>query len=274
MISIDLTRAQKIQIGVVVSIMTIAAYLVYKAMQPPPDLTIASWVERVPSAKNPLQPLSAANPVDPSKTTIVTIFALYDGRLSITEYPPKSELKADFDFTPDSRRKTMTLFKDLLLTIQNMSDPYKRALSYSAYRVVSGMPGLLSPAKMTADQRAAEKDARDAMMSAVTLMENGAQTGLFKPEIYDRVMAALKGYKAAPGDPTKDAAKAVLAHKVVELALQYIALMQDEKAAAIKKYVASVEGILTADQRATVQKAGDKLVLRARPVRKVKVAGF
>ena len=146
MISIDLSRTQKIQIGVVVSVMAIAGYLIYKAMQPPPDLTVASWVERVTSAKNPAQPVSAANPIDPSKTAIVTIFALYDGRLSITEYPPKSELKADFEFTPDTRRKSFTLFQDLLLTIEEMSDPYKRALSYSAYRVVNRMPmmGLLS----------------------------------------------------------------------------------------------------------------------------------
>ena len=112
-------------------------------------------------------------------------------------------------------------------------------------------------------------------MNAVTLMENGAQTGLFKPDVYERVMAALKAYKAAQGDPTKDAAKAVLAHKVVQLALQYIGLMQDEKANAIKKYVASVDGILTADQGASLQKAADKVVIRARPAaRKVKVAAL
>jgi hypothetical protein len=276
MISIQLTKTQKIQIAVSVLVLVGAGYLIYKVTRKAPDTNVASWVERRIQAKNPSQPMGPSNPMDPSKTAITTIFACFDGRLEIMEYPASSNLHALFTFTPDARRKTFTVFQDLLMTIEDMSDSYKRGLSYAAYRVVSQEPsvGLLNYAGLTPDQRKVEKEARETMINSAALVDNGAQTGIFQPDAYKRVMAALSAYKAAPGDPSKDPAKAALAHKVVDLAVQYIGLMEQEKGAAIGRYVAAIDGMLTPDQRVKVQKAADRLTIRTPRARKPKVAAM
>jgi hypothetical protein len=275
MITVELSNTQKMQIAAIVLVLCGAGYLVYRSTRPAPDTNVASWVERRPQGKNPARPLSAANPADPSKMAIATIFACFDGRLEILEYPA-SDVHALFTFTPDTRRKTFTVYQDLLMTIEDMSDAYKRALSYAAYRAVKQEPplGFLNYAGLTPEQRKVEKDARDTMLNSTTLVDNGEQTGIFQPDAYKRVMAALAAYKAAPGDPAKDPAKAALAHKVVELAVQYIGLMETEKGAAINKYVAAVDGMLTADQRDKLQKAAEKVTIRNRPPRKPKAAAL
>jgi hypothetical protein len=276
MISIELTNTQKMQVAAIVLVLAGAGYMIYKATRPTPDTNVASWVVRNVQAKNPAQPISAANPADPAKTTITTVFACFDGRLEIIEYPPESNLHALFTFTPDTRRKTFTVFQDLLMTIEDMSDSYKRGLSYAAYRVVKQEPsvGLLNYAGLTPDQRKVEKEARETMINSAALVDNGAQTGIFQPDAYKRVMAALATYKAAPGDPAKDTKKAALARKVVDLAVQYIGLMEQEKGAAINKYVAAIDGLLTPDQREKVQKAADKLQIRTPRPRRPKAAAL
>jgi hypothetical protein len=280
MISIELTTMQKVQVAIVALVLIGAGYLIFKGTRPVPDTNVASWVERKVQARNPAQPVSAANPLDPAKTAITTIFACFDGRLEITEYPSASNVHALFTFTPDARRKTFTVFQDLLMSIEDMSDSYKRGLSYAAYRVVVQEPsvGLLNYAGLTPDQRKVEKAARETMINSAALVDNGAQTGIFQPDAYKRVMAAMSVYKAAPGDPSKDnadgRAKAALAHKVVDLAVKYIGLIEQEKGVAIGKYVAAVDGMLTPDQRVKVQKAADKLTIRSARPRKPKVAAL
>lgn len=124
-------------------------------------------------------PLSPTNPLDPSKTATITIFACFDGRLAITEYPASRDLKASFDFTPDYRRKTFTLFQDLLVKIEAIGDSYQRAMSYSAYRVMLGLSpvSLFKNIGFTNDQKKAEKNARDEMMNSVAVLENGVRPG-------------------------------------------------------------------------------------------------
>jgi len=255
--TIDLTRAQKIQIGVFLAIMLTAGYLAYTGTRPAPDLTIASWVENVPVKTN-----NSTKPI----TTLTTFFACSDGKLRITEYPASTNLRASFAFDTEFRHKTFTLYHDPLLDIEAISDPYKRVLNFAAYSFVQNSPqGLFGRLSLDADQRKAEKAARDQLMDAITLVDNGAQTGIIQPELYKKVMAALATYKAKPGDPQQDSAKAALARNVVVLAIQYINVLSAKKAEAINQYVATMDKLLRDDQKTKLAAAKINIRPRNRP---------
>ena len=96
---------------------------------------------------------------------------------------------------------------------------------------------------MTADQLTVEKTARDNMTNEIAFIDNGAETGVIQPELYKQVMSALADFKKLGGDSTKDAAKAQSAHKVVNLAIQYLNVINDKKLKAIGEYVAAVDGV-------------------------------
>ncbi|HUO10875.1 MAG TPA: hypothetical protein VM008_21415 [Phycisphaerae bacterium] len=252
---IDLSRAQKIQIGVVATILALAGYMLYRGSRPEPDMTIASWTVRAPLVTN-----ASTKPV----MVTVSVFACYDGRLKITEYPPQVRQNALITFDTDFHRTSFTVYRDPLLDIEAISDPYKRVLTFAAYNSIEKITpqSFLARVGLTGDQRKAEKAARDDLVNAIGFIDNGAETGAIQPELYKQVMSVLATFKAKPGDSTKDAAKAELAHKVVALAIQYINELNARKAKAINQYVATMDGVLNSKQKETLAKA--KVNMRAR----------
>lgn len=252
---LDLTRGQKIQIGIVAGVLVLAAYLLYSGTKPEPDLTVASWVvtEKVPTNQS-------TKPV----TLIVNVFALYDGRLKITEYPASMNKNATITFETDFHRTNYTVYRDPVLDIEAIKDPYKRILTFAAYNSIEKITttSFLQRVGLTADQRKVEKTARDNLNNEIAFIDNGAETGVIQPELYKQVMAALAAFNKQGGDSTKDAAKAQAGHKVVTLAVQYLNAISDRKFKAIQEYVTAVDGVLNSGQKQTLAKA--KVNMRAR----------
>jgi hypothetical protein len=251
----DLSRAQKIQIGVVTTILVLAGYMVYRGTRPEPDLTIASWTVRASLVTN-----ASTKPVP----VTVNFFACHDGRLKITEYPLTVRTNAAMTFDTDFHFKEFSVYRDPLLDIEAIGDPYKRVLTFAAYNSIENITNtsFLGRVGLTTDQRKAEKAAREDLKNAIGFIDNGAETGAIQPELYKQVMAALTTYKAKPGDSTKDVAKAESAHQVVTLAIQYINALNAQKAKAIDQYVATMDGVLNSSQKDTLAKA--KVNMRAR----------
>ncbi|MGN6367612.1 MAG: hypothetical protein ACTHN5_05060 [Phycisphaerae bacterium] len=252
---LDLTRGQKIQIGVVLAVLVLAGYLYYSGSKPAPDMTVASWVVRAPVTTT-----ASTKPV----MVTVNVFALYDGRLKITEYPPEVRNHASITFDTDLHRTNFTVYHDPVLDIEAIKDPYKRILTFAAYNSVEKITNtsFLARVGLTADQRKAEKAARETMNSEIAFIDNGEQTGVIQPELYKQVMDALKEFKAKGGDSTKDAAKAEAAHKVVTLAVKYLDEINARKQKAIQQYVTAMDGVLDSKQKNTLAKA--KVNMRAR----------
>ena len=113
---LDLTRGQKIQVGIVMGVLALAGYMLYSGTKPEPDLTVASWVvtEKVPTNQS-------TKPI----TLIRNVFALYDGRLKITEYPAAEKKNATITFETDFHRTNYTVYRDPVLDIEAIKDPYK-----------------------------------------------------------------------------------------------------------------------------------------------------
>jgi hypothetical protein len=245
---LDLTRGQKIQIGIVAGVLLLAAYLLYTGTKPEPDLTVASWVvtEKVPTNQS-------TKPI----TLIVNVFALYDGRLKITEYPASLKKNATITFETDFHRTNYTVYRDPVLDIEAIKDPYKRILTFAAYNSIEKITpqSFLRPVRLTVDQGKVEKTARDNMINEIAFIDNGAETGVIQPELYKQVMAALADFKKLGGDSTKDAAKAQAAHKVVKLAIDYMNGISDKKMKAIDEYVKAMDGVLNSGQKQTLAKA-------------------
>jgi hypothetical protein len=222
---------------------------------------------------DPKLPVSAKNPADANKTTMVTTFAVHDGKLEITEYTPESGLKASWVFIPDRHRTEYTFYKDPWQKVNSISDPYKHTLTYAAYSTANSQPRrLLARAEMDQEQLKAEKSVRQVMLDDVTIMETGAKTGAYKPDLYQKVIAALEAYRAKPGDASKDPAKAAAAQKVVDLAMAYLAKMEDDKLAAVEKYVDGVDAILKPEQKSKLGELSKQLANRT-GVRRVRPAG-
>jgi len=262
----DLTIGQKIGIGFIILVFITAGVYLYYGLKPAPDMTISSWIENHPVGVDQTRKIGPTNPIDVKSSTRVRIFACFDGKLYVTEFNPESGNKYSFSFHPDSRHKSYVLYQDPWTRLESISDPYLKTISFAAYADAEGNRlgggGVLRRAKLTSDQLDAELIARKKMEADVSLIDHGCELGTFKPEIYQKVVAAYTAYVAQSGDPTKDAAKAILAMKFLKVAVEYLQLMDKDKAIAIDKYIADIGSILTQDQKKII---GDNVRLAVRP---------
>jgi hypothetical protein len=264
MLNIELTGGQKLQVGFIAVVLAVTGFLFIRNSRAPVDMTINSWTEQKRVGLDPKLPIGAKNPADPSKTTVVTVFSCHDGKLQITEFPADSGLRAQFAFVPDRHRKTYHFYEDPLAKVHAISDPYKHTLTFAAYSAANSRPlRLLAKAEMDQEQLKAEKVVRQVMLDNVTVMEQGAKTGMYKPDLYEKTLKALADYRAKPGDPTKNKDKAQAAHQVMDLALAYLAKLEADKTAAVQKYVDGVDAILKPEQKLKLGEMSKQIANRA-----------
>ncbi|HVS73409.1 MAG TPA: hypothetical protein VHQ47_19440 [Phycisphaerae bacterium] len=255
-----LTTAQKIQVGVIIGVLSLSAYELYTGTRPQPDRNIASWVEPRRVGIDPSKPISANNPLDPTKSGVATLFNCYDGRLEIIEYPPDSGLGMQLRFEPDKRRKTFQLYKDPTAWISSIKDSYHRALTMAAYSAAARRPlGVLNSASLTKAQLAQEKKARESMLGEIARFDEEAQAGVIEKPLYAALVSALTDFRKLPGDTLKSAPKAAAARKVVAAALAYMDAVEKRRLSAVNTYVAAVDKLLQDAQKPKVATAGQAL---------------
>jgi hypothetical protein len=261
--NIQLTTAQKLQVGFVVVVLSIAGYELWHGMRAPPDSNVASWVEPRPVASDPKKPISAANPADPKKSGVATLFNCYDGKLEIVEYPPETGLGMILRFEPDKRRGSFQVYKDPLAAVSGIKDNYKRALMMAAYSASLNKPlGILNAAAFTKEQLAAEKAARDLMNNEIVMFDGQARAGAVAPSLHQALVSSLVEFRKTPGDPLKDKVKGAAARKVISAALTYMAAVQEKRMGAVNKYVASVDKIMQKEQKPKIVAAAQNLANR------------
>ena len=83
MLEIDLTLGQKLQLAFVLLMFSIAGIVVFSNNRKTPEKTVTSWTQQRLVGIYPDKPLSATNPVDAAKSSVLTIFACHDGQLEI-----------------------------------------------------------------------------------------------------------------------------------------------------------------------------------------------
>lgn len=260
MLNIELDAVKKIEIGFVVVVLGIAGFLFFRSSQTTVDKTINTWVETRRIGIDPNRPISAVNKADEAKSPVITVFAFYDGKLEIVEYPKAPEMKPSVRFRPDNRREKYQLYSTPWDKVEGISDPYKQTLAYAAYAAAERRPlGLLRAAELNRDQAKVERDARQAMMDELTIIDENVRGGLFDVDAMDKVLAALEAYRNIDGDPTKDNAKAAAARKVVEIAMEYLEKIQSARSTAVEKYIAAVDTVLDKDQQAKLAEAGRQI---------------
>lgn len=266
----ELSFAHKLEIAFIVVVLGIAGFFFFRNSRTLPDVTITSWTQQHPVAQDNTKPISPTNPIDPKRSSTITVFAFYDGRLEIAEYPAESGLRALINFKPDLRREQFNLYKSPMDRVQGISDVYKRTLTLAAYSAAERNPmGLLASARLDDKQRKTERDVRQTMLDQVTLVDEGTKTGSFNSELLDKVLNALAAYKAVDADPTKDSKKAKLAYTVVQLAFEYMSKVQDAKVQAADAYIKQIDLLLTEDQKAKLGEFGKQVAGRPgrRPVK-------
>ncbi len=261
---------QKLQVGFVVLMLALSGFFFLRNSSAPPDMTITSFTEPPRGVPiDPARPLSAKNPVDPTKSYTVTVFANFDGRLEIVEHASETSLPPDIRFKPDFRRLQYQTYQDPMKQVDAITDPYKQTISRAAYSVAlyHRALGLLGNADLDSAQLKSEKDLRQTMTDEVALIDESAKTGSFESDLYQKVFAALAEYRALEGDPTKDPAKAEAARKVMSLSLQYLNKVQKAKKESIDNYIVGIDNLLTSDQKAKLSELGQQYANR-RPGRR------
>lgn len=259
MFNLDLTNGQKIQIGFVFAVLALAGFLIFRNSRVVPDTAINSWVEVRKFPIDPSKPMGRENPADPKKETAYTVFGCYDGKLEIREYPKDPVRKPVIAWREiDKRRKTYLYYTDPMAPVKSLSDPYKRAMALASYNVANGRKlGLMNNAGLTKEQIEQEATARKAMLDALAVTRMQVEDGAFRLDLLKPVMQALKEYRTMSGDPTRDQKKADAARKVLKLASEYLVAVEEDRQADIEKYIATMNKVLTSEQKDVVAKAGE-----------------
>jgi len=246
---------QKLQLGFIAIMFALAGFFFYRNAQVQHDLSINSWTTARAVGADPHKSITASNPEDPKKKELVNGFGCVDGWVEVIEHPdadPPKNKQVTVTFRPETRGASHPYehFHDPMAPVSTFKDPLKHALALATYSsVYRASLGLLGAANMTADQRAKELDARNAMKAAITVVDGRVEDGTFHTELLDKIAAALNAYKAKSGDPTKDAAKSELAWKVLESAANYYNKQQEEKDQAIDIYMKVITDMLSDDQK-------------------------
>jgi hypothetical protein len=258
MFGLELTTGEKVQIGVVVAILALAGFMFFRNTRVVPDNAVNAWVEIRKYQVDPSKPMSRDNPADPKKEATITVFACYDGKLEIREFTKDPTRKPSIAWREiDKRRKTYIYYKDPLLPVKAVTDPYKHAMALASYNVANGRKlGLMNNAGLTKEQLEQEAAARKAMLDSLAVTKMQVDDGSFRMDLLKPVMAALQAYRNMSGDPMKDAKKADAARKVLELASQYLDVVDRDRQEDVEKYIATMTKILSKEQKDIIAKAG------------------
>ncbi|MCL2646738.1 MAG: hypothetical protein FWD61_07000 [Phycisphaerales bacterium] len=270
MLGLDLTFGQKLQLAFVLLMFSIAGYLIFSNNRQTLDMTVTSWTQQHLVGIDPSKPPSTSNPVDTAKSSVLTIFACHDGHLEITEFPDDADTKPIILFRPDLRRTSYDIYRTTTERLNAIKDPYKRTLTTAAYWFADGRVGLgasvIARSGLDREQAKTEKELQRDLLDQVDRIRQGAKTGSYLPELYDNVLRALAEYRAREGDPTKDPAKAALAHKVLDFAAKFLNQQQKDEGKLVDKYISGMDTLLTAEQKAKLAETA-KLVTAPRPPR-------
>ncbi|MCL2640265.1 MAG: hypothetical protein FWD53_05420 [Phycisphaerales bacterium] len=270
MLQLDLTLGQKLQVIFVICMFSLAGFLAFRGTRPVPNTSVTSWTQQRLVGIDPRKPVGPGNPADPVRSAVLTVFACHDGQLEIAEFPNDPDTRPIITFRPDLRRDSYDTYRTSVERIKSIKDPYKRTLATAAYWFADGRigfgNGLIVRSGLTSEQARAEKELQQELLDKIDRIRQSAKTGNYLPERYDAVLRALAEYRLRDGDPTKDSVKTALAHKVLALAAELLNQQQKDEAKLIDKYIAGVDTLLTADQKAKLVEA-PKLA-SARPKRK------
>ncbi|MCL2646985.1 MAG: hypothetical protein FWD61_08260 [Phycisphaerales bacterium] len=260
----DLTLGQKLQLGFLVVMFAIAGILAWRAMRPTRDMTVTSWVENRQFGADPAKPISAANPLDPQRSCVVTIFACHDGHLEISELPEDPEAKPAFRFIPDTFIKSYDFYgidKTPTVHLRSISDPTRYAVALAAYNMTHFKsqnlgPSFIARAGLTIEQSKTERQLQRTMLQKIEQVQQEAKSGFYKTDLRDRAMTALMTYRTKDGDPTRDPSKAAVAWNVIDASMNFINAEFIEESQAIETYINGMMSLLTRDQKAKLAEAG------------------
>ncbi len=251
MIGIELTTGQKIQVAVILLVLGVAGYFVFKSTQPGFDTVINSWVEIHKFAANGAR-ITRQAPEDPTLQETHNYFASNDGKVDIVQYLNDPARHPKIVFQPETRitGKTYVYYQDPMAPVAKIKDPFRHALAYATYnQVYDRSLQLLGSTNMTPDQAAKEATARGTMNSEVAFIKTGIDTGTYQSKLMDAVMKALQNYLAKAGDPMKDQAKAGLARKVLEAAAAFESKRLQDTDKYIDDYMDVMEKLLDQTQK-------------------------
>jgi len=261
MFGINLTTVQKVEVALVFVILGLAGFFFLRSFGPTFDHTVKTYVlttRQHPINDNPAHDgrVTMTNPRDPKKDETVIVFACADGKLEISQYLNDPLRHPTLKWLPETRQPGLVYqyYQNPLAPVEDIKDPFRRALAYATYNKVYGVKalGLLASAAMSEAQVPQEAAARKQLDNETSIIDAECESGTYHPEMMDQVMKSLDAYNAQPGDPERDTAKASLAHKVLDAAAVYTKQVQDEKDKAIDKYMAVIDQLLTADQKQKV----------------------
>jgi hypothetical protein len=258
MFGLDLTTGQKVQIGFIVGILALSGFMLFRSSRVVPDSNVNAWVEVRKYPIDPSKPMGRDNPADPKKEAAITVFGFYDGKLEIREFPKDPTRKPSIAWREaDKRRKTYIYYKDPMTPVKSLTDPYKRAIALASYSVANGRRlGLMNGAGLTKEQLEQEAEARKRMLDSLAVTKMQVDDGSFRMDLLKPVMAALQVFRNTSGDCAKDQKKADAARKVIELATQYLDAVEKDRQEDIEKYIATMNKVLTKEQKDIVAKAG------------------
>jgi hypothetical protein len=256
----EMTVGQKLQAAVICLALGVSAYLVFSNTRAHFDDTVNSWPA---SRQYPMDPKQrydkTKNPYDPKKEEKLTVLACADGQVDFIEYPGDPEKPLKVVYRPDTRHagKAFQYYHDPMLALAEIKDPYQHAMAYALYlqqyrpelyKNQGSVLGQVRP-NITAEQLSKESKARDAMKATIGVTEALVANGNFHKEAFDPLLKTLKEFQANQKDIINDKAKQELARKLLTLASSYDMLVQQARAEAFDKYIATMEPVLTDEQK-------------------------
>jgi hypothetical protein len=258
MFGIELTTLQKLEVAFICVILGVAGVFIFRSVQPSFDTNINTFklTRQHPINDNASHslPVSATNPRDPKKEETVTVIAVADGQLEISQFLNDPARHLAFLWKPERRHpgQVYKFYQDPLAPVDRIKDPFKHALAFATYKMVYEVPnglGLLRNAGMTGEQPTQEADARDLMKKEILIINAGVDGGTYRSDLLDKVSQAMAAYDAKPGDPRMDKSKADLARRLLDAVGTYLGAVHADKDKSIDKYIAVMDKLLTAEQK-------------------------
>jgi len=253
-IQIELDNTQKLEIGIVTLVLCVIGFFIWHNWGywsgTQLDRTIVTWVEDHNVGTDPAKPVSVANPEDPTRHFLLTVFANNDGKLQIKENLADEGKRLALSFTPDPHRdRFLAKWPVTADTIERIKDPVRQVI---AVHGLSERPQhwLLTSAGFSDAQKASESDARAALRTDLVYIDETATEGAVDPHAFAAFTAALNAYNALDKEHVSKDVRDTSAMAVMDTARAYLFKVQDAKDAAIKKYVDLVDKLLDSDQRA------------------------
>ncbi|MEI7768154.1 MAG: hypothetical protein WCJ97_12040 [Phycisphaerae bacterium] len=253
---VELTRSHIVQLCVAVVLLIVAVSIfVYNwdtVTGHSQDSTITVWSQTRTFGTDPRQPISPQNLENPQRRQLATVWAGYDGQLTLFEYPIQPEHMPHFGFSAD-RRPEFRYWHDVMGAGVAAATPAQRILIRLGLNLQNHGENFwkrwVESVGFTAEQRPIEQAAREELQTALTKLDQEVYRGEFETRTYRQIMDLIETYRAIEAPLPQNKRKQELAEQIYRKGIAYYMLLQQQRWDIVTKYMQTVSALMDSKQQ-------------------------